>query len=141
MSEANDWNQSVIDEFRANEGRVGGAFTGAPMVLLHHRGRRSGVERVSPMVCLPTENDAVVYVIASKAGAPQHPGWYHNIVAAGQAVLERGTQTFPVRVRDLAGAERDRVFDAVKERFPGFADYERSTEGIRTIPVIELTRI
>jgi len=142
MSSTGDWNQSVIAEFRANQGRVGGPFAGAPMVLLHHRGRRSGIERVSPMVCLPAAADErIVHVMASKGGAPQHPGWYHNIVAAAEAVLERGTETYPVRVRDLVGEERDQVWAAVKQRFPGFGDYEKKTAGIRTIPVLELTRI
>ncbi|MEV6302133.1 nitroreductase family deazaflavin-dependent oxidoreductase [Actinoplanes sp. NPDC051861] len=137
-----DWNTRVIEEFRANEGRVGGPFAGAPMVLVHHRGRRTGRDMVSPMMYLPHEtDDDVMYVFASKGGAPENPGWYHNLVSAGQASVERGTETYPVGVRELTGAERDRRFATQAERYPGFAGYAEKTAGIRTIPVLELTRL
>ncbi|GIE88338.1 nitroreductase family deazaflavin-dependent oxidoreductase [Actinoplanes regularis] len=136
-----DWNTQIIDEFRANDGRVGGPFAGAPMVLVHHRGRRTGRELVSPMMYLPHESDDdVIYVFASKAGAPQHPDWYHNLVTAGHAAVERGTQSYPVRVRELTGDERDRRYDEQAGHYPGFAEYAEKTAGIRTIPVLELTR-
>ena len=137
-----DWNAKVIDEFRANEGRVGGPFAGAPLVLLHHRGRKSGRELVSPMMYLPHEtDDDVVYVFASKGGAPENPDWYHNVIAAGLATVERGTETYPVRVREVTGDERDRRYDEQARRYPGFAEYAQKTAGIRTIPVLELSRV
>jgi deazaflavin-dependent oxidoreductase (nitroreductase family) len=136
-----DWNTRVIEEFRANSGQVGGDFAGAPMVLVHHRGRRSGRELVNPMMYLPHETDEdVIYVFASKAGAPEHPDWYHNLISAGRGVVERGTETYPVAVRELVGPERDRIYDEQARRYPGFAEYARKTAGIRTIPVLELTR-
>ena len=110
MSEALDWNAATIAEFRANEGRVGGNFAGAPMVLVHHRGQKSGREYVTPTMYLPhdTEPD-VSYVFATKAGAPTNPDWYRNLTAAGEGSVERGTETYKVTVRELTGAERDRV--------------------------------
>ncbi|MFG1890694.1 nitroreductase family deazaflavin-dependent oxidoreductase [Micromonospora sp. NPDC049051] len=136
-----DWNTKVIEEFRANSGRVGGPFAGAPMVLVHHRGRKSGREMVSPMMYLPNETDGnVIYVFASKGGAPENPGWYYNLTSAGEGTIERGTETYAVAVRELTGEERDRIFDEQASRYPGFADYARKTAGIRTIPVLELTR-
>jgi deazaflavin-dependent oxidoreductase (nitroreductase family) len=95
MSDPLDWNAKTIAEFRANEGRVGGTFEGAPMVLVHHRGRTSGREYVTPMMYLPhgTAPD-VIYVFATKAGAPANPDWYRNLTAAGDASVERGTETY-----------------------------------------------
>jgi deazaflavin-dependent oxidoreductase (nitroreductase family) len=141
MPDFDDWNQGIIAEFRANEGRVGGMFEGAPMILVHHVGRTSGKEYVSPLVYLPGENgDGVMYIFGSKGGAPTHPDWYRNLVAAGQATVEVGTSTFPVTVTELTGAERDRVYAQQVERAPGFGDYAKKTEGIRVIPVLRLTR-
>jgi deazaflavin-dependent oxidoreductase (nitroreductase family) len=141
MTRPADWNATIIEEFRANEGRVGGNFAGAPMVLVHSRGRRSGQERVNPMMYLPDEQDpATIYVFASKGGAPTHPDWYYNLTAAGVAEVEVGTQTYPVTVRELRGDERDRVYAEQARRYPGFADYERRTAGVRTIPVLALRR-
>ncbi|HEU5001633.1 MAG TPA: nitroreductase family deazaflavin-dependent oxidoreductase [Actinomycetota bacterium] len=141
MADANDWNTKIIEEFRANEGRVGGPFEGAPVVLVHHHGRKTGQERVNPMMYLPDEtNDDVIYVFASKAGAPSHPDWYRNLTAAGEGSVELGTDTYHVTVRDLAGEERDRIYTEQARRYPQFADYAKKTEGIRTIPVLELTR-
>jgi deazaflavin-dependent oxidoreductase (nitroreductase family) len=139
MSEAVDWNAQIIAEFRANEGRVGGTFEGAPMVLVHHHGRKSGREYVSPMMYQPDETDpSIIYVFASKAGAPTDPDWYRNLIAAGDGSVERGTETYQVAVRDVTGAERDRIYAEQARRYPGFAEYERKTAGIRTIPVLEL---
>ncbi len=141
MSEASDWNEGVITEFRANEGRVGGYFEGAPMVLVHHRGRKSGREYVNPMMYLPADSDDdTIYVFASKAGAPSHPDWYYNLTAAGEATIERGTGTYRVTVRELNANERDRAYDEQARRYPAFADYAQQTAGIRTIPVLELRR-
>jgi deazaflavin-dependent oxidoreductase (nitroreductase family) len=141
MSEPLDWNAKTIAEFRANQGRVGGVFEGAPLVLVHHRGRKSGREHVTPAMYLPhdTEPD-IIYVFATKGGAPSHPDWYYNLTAAGDGSVERGTQTYKVTVRELTGAERDRIYAEQARRYPGFAEYARQTAGIRTIPVLELRR-
>ena len=139
MSDLDDVNQRTIAEFRANGGRVGGPFAGAPMVLLHHTGRRSGKEFITPMMYLPADGeDDTVYVFASNGGAPANPNWYHNLTATGSARIERGTESFPVSVRELTGAARDAVYAEQARRFPGFAGYAEQTRGIRTIPVLEL---
>lgn len=141
MTETNNWNVKVIEEFRANEGRVGGNFQGAPMVLVHHRGRKSGRDYVNPMMYLPHETDHnVIYVFASKGGQPTNPDWYYNLTTAGQGSVERGTDEYPVTVRELTGDERDRVYNEQSRLYPGFAEYAKQTEGIRIIPVLELTR-
>jgi deazaflavin-dependent oxidoreductase (nitroreductase family) len=137
MTEALDWNAQTIAEFRANEGRVGGNFAGAPIVLVHHRGRKSGREYVTPMMYLPHDTEAnVIYVFATKAGAPTNPDWYYNLAAAGDGSVERGSETYGVIVRELTGAERDRIYAEQARRYPGFAEYERQTAGVRTIPVL-----
>jgi len=141
MAEVNDWNAQIIAEFRANGGKVGGNFEGAPVVLMHHVGRKSGKESVNPVMYLPDDADpATIYVFASKAGAPTHPDWYWNMTEAGRAVVEVGTETYDVTVRDLAGEERDAVFAEQASRYPGFAEYAEKTAGIRVIPVLALTR-
>ena len=141
MSRPGDWNVHVIEEFRANEGRVGGNFAGAPMTLVHHRGRTTGRELVNPMMYLRDDDDPdVIYVFASKGGAPTHPDWYRNLVAAGQGEVEVGTERYPVTVTELAGDDRDRVYAEQAGRYPGFADYEKKTAGVRTIPVLALRR-
>ncbi|MGV9661566.1 nitroreductase/quinone reductase family protein [Nocardia niigatensis] len=136
-----DWNTNIINEFRANEGRVGGPFEGAPMILVHHRGRKSGRDLVTPMMYMADERDpATVYVFASKAGAPTHPDWYHNLTAAGKAEVEVGTETYPVVVTEVTGADRDRIYGEQARRYPGFGEYAVKTAGIRTIPVLALRR-
>lgn len=141
MVEATDWNAKIVEEFRSNEGRVGGPFEGAPLTLVHHRGRRSGREYVNPMMYLADEDDPdTIYVFASKAGAPTHPDWYYNLVAAGVAEVEVGTETHQVTVTEIDGDERDRVYAEQARRYPGFAEYEAKTAGIRTIPVLALQR-
>ncbi len=141
MAEVNDWNAKVIAEFRANGGKVGGNFEGAPVVLMHHVGRRSGNESVNPVMYLADENDpSTIYVFGSKAGAPTHPDWYHNMAHAGRATVEVGTETYEVVVREVTGTERDEVYAEQARRYPGFAEYETKTAGIRTIPVLALTR-
>jgi deazaflavin-dependent oxidoreductase (nitroreductase family) len=136
-----DFNAGVIAEFRANEGRVGGNFEGAPITLVHHKGRTSGRDFVAPMMYLAADDDpATIHVFASKAGAPTHPDWYHNLTAAGSAEVEVGTERYPVTVTELTGAERDRVYAEQARRYPGFAEYEQKTAGIRTIPVLALRR-
>lgn len=141
MPDVNDWNEQTIAEFRANGGRVGGPFEGAPVVLVHHRGRKSGHEYVNPLMYLPDESDDdTIYVFASKGGAPSNPDWYYNLSAAGEGTIERGTEIYRVAIHEVTGNERDRIYDEHARRYPGFAEYARQTTGIRTIPVLELQR-
>jgi len=131
-----DFNTKIIEEFRANGGKVGGPFEGAPLVLLHTTGARSGAERVHPVMSL--EHDGRVYVFASKAGADTNPDWYHNLLAHPDVTVEIGGETVSARAVPIEGAERDRIYEIQKERFPGFAEYESKTT--RVIPVVELRR-
>lgn len=130
-------NQNIIAEFRANEGRVGGPFGGHTLGLLHHRGAKSGTERVNPLAVQVLGDDSWA-VFASKGGAPTHPDWFHNVRANPDAILEYGTETILVRARVAGGVERERIWTKRKEVMPGFADYERKTT--REIPVIVLER-
>jgi deazaflavin-dependent oxidoreductase (nitroreductase family) len=141
MSETNDWNTKIIEEFRANDGNVGGNFEGAPIVLVHHAGRKSGKERVSPMMYMAAEDDPkTVYVFASKAGAPTNPDWYYNLTSAGTGSVELGSESYPVSVTELTGEDRDRIYSEQATRYPGFAEYAEKTKGVRTIPVLALHR-
>jgi deazaflavin-dependent oxidoreductase (nitroreductase family) len=130
-----EWNTGVIEEFRANGGKVGGDFEGAPLLLLHHTGAKSGTERVTPLMWQQVGDGWAVF--ASKAGAPAHPDWYHNLVANPETTIEIGTERKPVTARVAEGEERDRIWEAQKERFPQFAGYEEKAPH-RTIPVIVL---
>jgi deazaflavin-dependent oxidoreductase (nitroreductase family) len=141
MAEMNDFNTGVIEEFRENGGLVGGQFEGAPMVLVHHTGRKTGADHVSPMMYLAHDDDVdLIYVFASKGGAPTNPDWYDNLTASGTGAVEIGTEHYPVTVIDLVGVERDEVFNEQATRYPGFAEYAEKTKGIRTIPVLALRR-
>ena len=137
MSDAQDWNTAIINEFRANEGRVGGNFEGAPLLLLHTTGAKTGAERVSPMMYL--ELDGHVYVFASKAGMDTHPAWYHNLLANPTVTVERGGQTYSATATPVTGPDRDRIYAVQAERYPGFAEYESLTT--RVIPVVEITAV
>src|SRR4051812_772457 len=141
MPDPSEWNAKTIAEFRANGGRVGGTFEGASLTLLHHRGRKSGREYVTPVMYLPDDQDNdKIYVFASKGGMPSNPDWYYNLTAAGDGTIERGTETYRVAVRELAGADRDRIYEKQARLYPGFAEYAQQTAGIRNIPVLELQR-
>jgi deazaflavin-dependent oxidoreductase (nitroreductase family) len=131
-----EWNAKIIEEFRANAGKVGGPFEGAPMLLLHSTGARSGAERVNPVVYQSDEGRWVVF--ASKGGADTNPDWFHNLQANPEATIEVGTDTAAVRARVAEGGERERLWTRQKELMPGFADYERKTS--RQIPVVVLER-
>jgi deazaflavin-dependent oxidoreductase (nitroreductase family) len=133
-----DFNAQIIDEFRANDGNVSGAFEKARMILIHHRGAKSGTERVSPLVYQPVGDSFAVF--ASRGGAPEHPSWFHNLVANPETVIEVGTETIPVRARVLEGDERDAIWSKQKQAVPVFADYEQRSAGIREIPVILFER-
>ncbi|MDQ1701160.1 MAG: hypothetical protein QOF57_412 [Frankiaceae bacterium] len=138
---AENWNDKVIAEFRTNRGEVGGNFGGSPLVLLHHVGRSSGKGYVAPVMYRRADDPDTIHVFASKGGHPEHPDWYRNLVAAGTATIELGAETFPVTVTEVTGDERDRIYAAQVADFPGFGDYEEKTAGIRTIPVLQLTRV
>jgi deazaflavin-dependent oxidoreductase (nitroreductase family) len=141
MADAEDMNTKVIKEFRANQGRVGGPFEGAPMILVHHTGRKSGAGHVAPMMYLPNDDDhTTVYVFASKGGAPTNPDWYYNLTAQGTTEVEVGTERYSVSITEVEGGERDRIYSEQASRFPGFAGYAEKTAGIRTIPVLALKR-
>jgi deazaflavin-dependent oxidoreductase (nitroreductase family) len=141
MAGADDWNSRIIAEFRANQGRVSGPFQGAPLTLVHHRGRKSGREYVNPVMYLQSEDDpTVMYIFATKSGAPVNPAWYYNLVQAGAGEAEVGAERFPVTVTELTGAERERVYAEQARRYPTFGEYEQKTAGIRTIPVLALRR-
>jgi deazaflavin-dependent oxidoreductase (nitroreductase family) len=131
---ANDWNAKVVEEFRANGGRVGGQFEGAPLLLLHTTGARSGRERVNPVMY--QDLGGPVAVFASKAGASTNPDWYHNLVANPDVSAEIGTETHRFRARIADEAERERIWARQKQDYPGFADYETRTD--RQIPVVVL---
>jgi deazaflavin-dependent oxidoreductase (nitroreductase family) len=131
----NDFNAGVIEEFRANGGRVGGMFEGKPLLLLHNVGAKSGAEFVTPLVYLAEGGDYVIF--ASKGGAPNNPGWYHNLKAAPDVSIEVGTETLEVTATEATGAERDRLYSIQKEQQPQFGEYEQKTD--RTIPVIVLS--
>ena len=141
MPDPNDWNAKIIDDFRANGGHVGPPFEGAPLLLVHHRGRKSGTEYVNPVMYLASEDGTdAMYIFGSKAGAPENPAWYYNLMAAGSTEVEVGTETFPVSVTEVTGPDRDRIYAEQARRNPGFADYEAKLGGARTIPVLELRR-
>jgi deazaflavin-dependent oxidoreductase (nitroreductase family) len=141
VAETTDWNAKIVEEFRSNDGRVGGPFEGAPLTLVHHRGRKSGRDYVNPVMYMADEGDPNrIYVFASKAGAPTHPDWYYNLLAAGAAEVEVGTETYQVTVTELTDSERDQVYAEQARRYPGFAEYEAKAAGIRTIPVLALQR-
>jgi deazaflavin-dependent oxidoreductase (nitroreductase family) len=129
-----DWNDKIIEEFRANDGKVGGPFAGAPLLLLHTVGARTGKQRVNPMMYRAVDGGYAVF--ASKAGAPTNPDWYHNLVAQPRVSAEVGGTTLDLVARVAEGEERDRIWTAHKAAYPGFADYERKTS--RQIPVIIL---
>jgi len=134
MSEMNDFNQQIIDEFRANDGKVGGNFEGAPLLLLHTTGAKSGAERVSPIVYQDLGGSIAVF--ASKAGADTNPDWYHNLIAHPEVEVEVGADTKPVTARVATGDERETIWAKQKQVMPGFADYETKTD--RVIPVVVL---
>jgi len=128
------WNRSIVDEFRANEGRVGGNFQGATLLLLHTVGVRTGVEHVNPLMYQDLGN--AVAVFATSGGAPNNPDWYHNLVANPEVTAEIGTETRRVRARTATGSERERIWTKQKSDYRGFAAYEAGTD--REIPVIVL---
>jgi deazaflavin-dependent oxidoreductase (nitroreductase family) len=132
----NDFNKTIIEEFRANEGVVGGPFAGAPIVLLTTTGAKSGLKRTSPLVSY-AEHDRL-FIMASKGGAPDNPDWYHNLKANPTVTIEQGTETFEAASTEVPEPERSEIFGRVAELMPNFAEYEKNTD--RKIPLIELKR-
>jgi deazaflavin-dependent oxidoreductase (nitroreductase family) len=134
-NEMKDWNSKVIEEFRANDGKVGGNFEGAPLLLLHTTGARSGAERINPMMYQDLD-DGRIAVFASKAGADTNPDWYHNVVAHPDVTAEIGTDTRDFTARTALADERTPIWEKQKANYPGFAGYEQATT--REIPVVIL---
>src|ERR1700758_2035457 len=135
MAEVNEFNRRVIEEFRSNHGRLGGAFEGAPVLLLQTTGARSGQGRVHPLMCLADDGRYLLFV--SAAGVDRSPAWYWNLIANPDASIEVGDEHLDVHAVELSGAERDAKYADQAQRFPQYAEYERKTT--RTIPVVALT--
>ena len=132
-----EFNKKVIEEFRANRGKVGGAFAGAPMVLLTHKGAKSGKSYTTPLVY--SKDGSRIVIVASKAGAPNNPAWYHNLIAHPDVTVEIGTEQFKAKAVVTKGEERERLFNAQAGQMPMFNEYRDKTT--RQIPVIALERV
>ncbi len=131
-----DWNTSVIEEFRKNHGKVGGQFEGAPMLIIHSKGARTGKTHVNPVMYLKDGDRYLVF--ASKGGAPSNPDWYHNLVKhPDQVQIEVGDKKIDVHAEEIKGAERDKLYSKQASIYPQFAEYQRKTK--RTIPIIAFT--
>ena len=137
MTDFNEWNKAVIEEFRANEGKVGGQFANMPLLLLHTTGAKSGLPRLNPVV-YTADGDRYV-IIASKAGAPTNPDWYYNLVANPEVEVEVGTEQFRARATVAPEPERTKLYEKVAGLYSNFAEYQRNTT--RVIPVVILTRL
>jgi deazaflavin-dependent oxidoreductase (nitroreductase family) len=137
MADVNDFNRNLIEEFRANHGKVDGVFAGAPLLLLSTTGAKSGRRRTNPLV-YTTDGDRIV-VVASKGGAPSDPDWYRNVVANPEVTVELPDETFDARASVAAGADRRRLFDAHAALMPTFNEYVAKTD--REIPVVVLERV
>ena len=131
-----DWNKKIIEEFRANDGKVGGFFKNVTLLLLHTTGAKSGKERVNPLATF-VDGDRLV-VVASKGGASTNPDWYYNIVANPDVVVEYGTEKFPARATVASEPERTQLYEKMEKRLSSFSDYKLNTT--RVIPVVTLTR-
>lgn len=129
-----EWNEKVVEEFRANGGKVGGPFEGAPLLILHHTGARSGAERITPLVYQGVDGGFAIF--ASNAGKDQHPAWYHNLLAGPRVNVEVGTEEFGAVARVAEDEERTAIFERQKQMSPQFAEYEAGTP--RQIPVVVL---
>lgn len=132
-----DWNQKIIEEFRANDGKVGGPFAGATLLLLHTTGAKSGQERINPLVTF--KDDGRLVVVASKGGAPTNPDWYYNVVANPEVSVEYGTEQFQARAAVTEEPQRTELYEKMEDTFASFSDYKKSAG--RVIPVVTLTRL
>jgi deazaflavin-dependent oxidoreductase (nitroreductase family) len=135
---ASDYNTKIIDEFRANGGRVGGPWAGTPMILIHHIGARSGIERVTPLGCFPQADDRWA-IAASNGGSPTHPDWYYNLKASPKIKAEVGPQTFTVIAEELGATARARLWPTLVAKAPSVGEFQARTT--RQIPVFMLTRL
>ncbi|KGI68015.1 nitroreductase family deazaflavin-dependent oxidoreductase [Mycolicibacterium rufum] len=131
-----DFNRAIVEEFRANGGKVGGPFEGGTLLLLHTVGAKSGQPRLSPLAYLTL--DGKMIIVGSYAGAPKHPAWVHNLRADPRARIEVGTETYDVVARELPDDERDATYPRIVELAPVFAEYQANTS--RSIPLFELTK-
>jgi deazaflavin-dependent oxidoreductase (nitroreductase family) len=136
MANAGDYNQGIIDEFRANDGKVGGPFAGMQLLLLHTTGAKSGQRRVNPLAYLRDGDNLLVF--GTRGGAPEHPAWYHNLRANPRVTVEVGNERFDANARVADGDERDRLWEEAKQKITAFGNYESRTD--RRIPVIVLER-
>ena len=136
MSSPNNRNASIIAEFRANAGKVGSQFAGAPVLLLTTTGAKTGRRHTTPMMYLPDGDRLLVF--ASKGGAPTNPDWYHNLLAHPRVTVEVGTDSYEAEAEATTGSDRDHLYARQAELYPGFAEYQAKTT--RTIPVIALKR-
>ena len=137
MSERNNFNQNIIEEFRSNSGKVGGYFANADLLLLTTTGAKSGQQRTMPLA-YTTDGERLV-ISASKGGAPSNPDWYHNLLAHPVATVEVGTERYQVRAAVTDEPKRSQLYAKMVEKMPGFAEYERNTT--RKIPVLTLERV
>lgn len=137
MSEPNDWNKKIIEEFHANDGKVGGVFAGFSILLLTTTGAKSGRQYITPLAYLPHEDRVIIF--AANGGAPTHPDWYHNLKAHPQVEVELGTEKFAATAIIITGEERDRLCAGQSALARVVVEYQAKTE--RLIPVIELKRL
>ena len=134
---ADDYNTKIVEEFRANQGRVGGPWAGTTLILIHHIGARSGIERVCPLACSPQE-DGRLAIVASNGGSPTHPDWYHNLKANPRITVEVGSQTFTVLAEELDDTARAELWPKLVAQYPDVGKHQTRTT--RQIPVFMLTR-
>ena len=134
---ANDFNTKIIEEFRPNEGRVGGFLAGTPMILIHHLGAKSGIERVTPLAC-SSQGDGRFAIVASNGGSPAHPDWYYNLNANPRITVEVGTQTFTVLAEELDDTARAELWPKLVAEAPTVGEHQTKTP--RQILVLMLTR-
>ncbi len=136
VTDRSDWNRQIIEEFRANDGKVGGMFEGMPLLLIHHVGAKTGTQRVNPLAYQRIGDSVAVF--ASKGGAPTNPDWFHNLVTNPDVTVEIGTDRYPATARVAAGEERERIWSAQKAKYPVFGEYEEKSG--RQIPVIVIDK-
>jgi deazaflavin-dependent oxidoreductase (nitroreductase family) len=134
-NEFHDWNKGIIDEFHKNHGKVGGQFEGAPILLIHHTGARTGKVRINPVMYLKDGDRFLVF--SSKGGAPSNPDWYYNLKAHPDVQIEVGDATISVHTEEIKGPERDRLYAKQASLYPNFGEYQRQTK--RIIPVMAFT--
>jgi deazaflavin-dependent oxidoreductase (nitroreductase family) len=134
---ARDYNTEIIEEFRANEGRVGGPWSDTTLILIHHIGARSGIERVTPLACSVQGNDRFA-IWAANGGSPDHPAWYYNLKANPEITVEAGPEAFTVLAQEVGGTAREQLWPRLVEEYPGLGDTQTKTT--REIPLFLLTR-